>query len=148
MEILAVKAPKWGNAEHTLVDIVLSTSAFTDYPYTASADAKDEVCRQLFADVQAGVYGPVAEFVPTPAPVIVPSSVTKAQGIAVLSAAGLWPQIREYFATEATETERELFAAITAFERSSPMLQTLAARFSLSEEALDQLFITGAAMVI
>lgn len=83
-----------------------------------------------------------------PEPVFVPQEVSKAQGIFILSQMGLWQAVKDYFATEASEIERELFAAITSFNRQSPLLISLKDRFGLTDDLLDQMFIDGSKVLI
>ena len=83
-----------------------------------------------------------------PEPVFVPQEVSKAQGIFILSQMGLWQSVKDYFATEASEIEQELFSAITTFNRQSPLLIGLKDRFELTDAMLDQMFIEGAKVVI
>lgn len=83
-----------------------------------------------------------------PEPVFVPQEVSKAQGIFVLVQWGLWQQVKDYFTNEASEMERELFAAITTFNRQSPLLIGLKDRFELTGEMLDQMFIEGVKVII
>ncbi len=94
-----------------------------------------------------------ASKLPQPVAPQVPEEVSKAQGIYVLSQTPfgettLWAAVRTYFETEASEMERELFAAITTFNRQSPLLTSLKDRFGLTDEMLDQMFINGAMVVI
>ena len=42
----------------------------------------------------------------------IPQEISKAQGIAAMINSGLWPQVKEYFATQATDNEKEIFNAI------------------------------------
>jgi hypothetical protein len=63
--------PRWSNAELTTIDCEITTSQFGDeiLPFTA---AKYDVAahgREIFADLVAGVYGPIGEYVPPPEPV-------------------------------------------------------------------------------
>lgn len=88
-----------------------------------------------------------------PEPVIVPQEISKAQGIAVMSQvviedSNLWLKVKTYFDTEADEISRDLFYAIQVFNRQSPMLNSLKAKFGLDDVTLDQLFIEGAKVVV
>lgn len=90
---------------------------------------------------------------PVEIPVTVPQEISKAQGIAVMSKvlvgeSNLWLAVKTYFDTEADEISRDLFYAIQVFNRQSPMLNNLKSQFGLTDESLDELFITGAAVVI
>lgn len=60
--------PRWANAEQTIVDCEITTSQFGDEVLPFSADQNDVEAhgRAIFADLVAGKYGPVAEYVPPP----------------------------------------------------------------------------------
>lgn len=62
--------PRWANAEQTMIDCEITTSQFGDevLPFTASATDVEAHGRSIFADIVAGTYGPIAEYVPPPAP--------------------------------------------------------------------------------
>ena len=88
-----------------------------------------------------------------PEPIPVPQEISKAQGIAVMSQvpvgdSNLWLTVKAYFDTEADEISRDLFKAITVFNRQSPMLNERKELFGLDDAALDQLFIDGAKVIV
>jgi hypothetical protein len=60
--------PRWANAEHTLIDCEITTSQFGDevLPFTANVNDVEAHGRAIFADVLAGAYGDIAEYVPPP----------------------------------------------------------------------------------
>ena len=107
-------------------------------------DLGDDVAQyaELIALVEANIKP--AE----PESVYVPQIVTKAQGIAAMIEVGLWSSVKAFFATEASEAEQDLFSAITEFHRQSPLLVSLKARFDLTDDALDNLFILASGKVI
>ncbi len=85
--------------------------------------------------------------------VVVLREISKAQGIAVMSEvpvgdSNLWLTVKAYFDTEADEISRDLFKAVTVFNRQSPMLNALKDRFGLDDAALDRLFIEGAKVIV
>ena len=63
--------PQWANAEHTTINCDITTSQFGDevLPFTASPNDVEAHGRAIFADIVAGTYGPIAEYVPPPEPV-------------------------------------------------------------------------------
>lgn len=63
--------PRWGNAEHTIIDCEITTSQFGEeiLPFTAAQHDVEAHGRAIFADFVAGVYGPIAEYVAPPEPV-------------------------------------------------------------------------------
>lgn len=62
--------PQWANEAHTLIDCFITTSQFGDevLPFTASQNDVAAHGRAIFADIVAGAYGPIAEYVPPPEP--------------------------------------------------------------------------------
>ena len=56
--------PRWANAEQTMINCEITTSQFGDeiLPFTASANDVESHGRAIFADIVAGKYGPIAEF--------------------------------------------------------------------------------------
>ena len=73
--------PRWSNAEQTMIDCKITTSQFGDeaLPFTASSIDADAHGRAIFADLVAGKYGQIAEYLP-PTPTPTPSSPTPATG--------------------------------------------------------------------
>lgn len=63
--------PQWANVEHTAIDCNITTSQFGDevLPFTAMQNDVEPHGRAIFADIVAGVYGPIAEYVEPPEPV-------------------------------------------------------------------------------
>lgn len=63
--------PRWVNAEKTMIDCEITTSQFGDevLPFTAAANDVEPHGRAIFADIVAGKYGPIGEYVPPPPPV-------------------------------------------------------------------------------
>ena len=124
-----------------------------------------DVQMQMFMDDVFELGGDVAEYEELialvesnikpvePEPTPVPQEISKAQGIAVMSKvpvgeSNLWLAVKTYFDTEADEIARDLFKAVTVFNRQSPMLNNLKGLFGLDDVALDQLFIDGAKVVV
>jgi hypothetical protein len=69
MQLEYAKDPRWANAEHTMVDLTVRFAEIPeDLPFTASPDDCEAHGRALFAAAVAGEYGPVAEYLPPPAP--------------------------------------------------------------------------------
>lgn len=63
--------PRWSNAEQTTIDCEITTSQFGDevLPFTASQNDVEPHGRAIFADIVAGTYGHIAEYVAPPEPV-------------------------------------------------------------------------------
>lgn len=68
--LTSVTNPRWTNAEHTTIDCEITTSQFGDerLPFTASPTDCEAHGRAIFADIVAGKYGPIAEYVAPPPP--------------------------------------------------------------------------------
>jgi hypothetical protein len=64
-QLTSLTNPRWANAEHTLIDCEITTSQFGDevLPFTASPTDCEAHGRGIFADLVAGHYGPIAEYV-------------------------------------------------------------------------------------
>ena len=120
---------------------------------------------QMFRDDVAEFGGDIAEYEKLialvesnikpvePESIPVPQEISKAQGIAVMSQvsvgeSNLWLKVKAYFDTEADEVSRDLFQAITVFNRQSPMLNNLKGLFGLDDATLDQLFVEGAKVIV
>jgi hypothetical protein len=89
------------------------------------------------------------EKAPVPAPVVVPQSVSRAQGLIALEMAGYLSLIEAYLADPSTPKVKVLaFNNAQTFERNSPMLAEFAAMLSLTEADVDNLFITAGQVVL
>jgi hypothetical protein len=69
--LTSVTAPVWANAEHTAIKCNITTSQFGDevLPFTADQNDVEAHGRAIFADLVAGKYGPITEYVAPPEPV-------------------------------------------------------------------------------
>jgi len=63
--LTSVTSPIWADADHTAINCNITTSQFGDevLPFTASPNDVEAHGRAIFADLVAGVYGPIAEYV-------------------------------------------------------------------------------------
>jgi hypothetical protein len=69
MQLEYAKKPVWANAEHTMIDLTIKwVEIDEELPFTASPNDVEAHGRAIFAAAQAGEYGPVAEYIPPPAP--------------------------------------------------------------------------------
>ena len=68
--LTSLKNPRWANAEQTMIDCEITTSQFGDevLPFTAAQNDVEAHGRGIFADIMAGTYGPIAEYVAPPEP--------------------------------------------------------------------------------
>ena len=76
-----------------------------------------------------------------------PQVVSKAQGLIALEMAGVLVQIEDYMLT-ASRFEQLAWNNIQQFERQSPLLNTLCTNFELSQEDVDNLFLSASQVVI
>lgn len=69
--LTSLSNPRWADEAHTMIDCVITTSQFGEesLPFTASANDVEEHGRAIFADIVAGNYGSIAEYLPPPEPV-------------------------------------------------------------------------------
>jgi hypothetical protein len=67
-QLTSLTNPRWANAEQTMIDCEITTSQFSDevLPFTANATDVEPHGRAIFADIVAGAYGEIAEYVPPP----------------------------------------------------------------------------------
>ena len=65
-------SPVWANAEHTAINCLITTSQFGTeiLPFTANQNDVEAHGRAIFADIVAGAYGAIGEYVPPPKPVL------------------------------------------------------------------------------
>lgn len=153
MKITNITNLTWANAEHTIVNATVTHSEFGIISFSASPDDVEAYGREIFEDAVAGKFGIIAEYIPPVVSVGVPQEISKAQGIAVMSkvpvgGSNLWLTVKAYFDTEADEISRDLFKAITVFNRQSPMLNNLKGLFGMDDATLDQLFVEGAKVIV
>lgn len=66
--LTSITSPRWANAERTMIDCKITTSQFGDevLPFTAAQYDVEAHGRSIFADLVAGTYGPIADYVPPP----------------------------------------------------------------------------------
>lgn len=64
--------PAWSNSEHTAIDCLITTSQFGAevLPFTADQNDIEPHGRAIFADIVAGAYGVIAEYVTPIEPII------------------------------------------------------------------------------
>ena len=69
MIVESVINPVWANLEHTLINCTVKFGHFDDVvPFTASPNDVEAHGREIYADLIAGRYGEIAEYVAPPAP--------------------------------------------------------------------------------
>lgn len=64
--LTSLSNPVWADAEHTMIDCVITTSQLGDkqLPFTASPNDVEAHGRAIYADIVAGKYGAIGEYVP------------------------------------------------------------------------------------
>lgn len=72
MIITSVINPVWVDENRTIINCIITNDRFGDeqLSFTASLNDVEAYGQTLFADLVAGKYGPIAEFVPEPGPTI------------------------------------------------------------------------------
>ena len=69
MIIESVTNPVWANAEHTLITCTVKVDYFDEpVQFMASPNDVEAYGREIYADLVAGRYGEIAEYVAPPAP--------------------------------------------------------------------------------
>lgn len=67
MIVVAVYNPAWSNAEYNSISCEVKFAEIENIvPFAATNYDPEPYGRQLFVDLVAGVYGPIAPFVPAP----------------------------------------------------------------------------------
>jgi hypothetical protein len=64
-QLKSLKAPRWANAEHTMIDCEITTSQFGDevLPFTAYQNDTETHGRAIFKALVNGEYGNITEYV-------------------------------------------------------------------------------------
>lgn len=64
MQLEYAKNPRWANAEHTMLDLIIKWDRIdVELPFTASPTDVEAHGRAIFEQAASGAFGPVAEFV-------------------------------------------------------------------------------------
>jgi len=128
------------------IDLEIEHPTLGWIPFTASPDDTEPHGRDLYARAVAGTLGPIAPYVPPPpAPAPVPQAVSRFQARAALHLAGLLDQVNALMADPETPMLARLaWQDAQEFRRQSPTVLAMAAALSLSDEDVDNLFITAA----
>lgn len=137
--------PRWANAAHTAVDLLVNHEAFGEIPFTATPDDPEPHGRDFHARAVSGEFGAIADYIPPP--VFIPRAVSTFQATEALADAGYLDSVEAYFASaSATALEKRAWKRITEVRRDSPMMAKLATMLGLSEAQLDALFVAAAAI--
>lgn len=128
------------------IDLELEHPSLGWIAFTADPDDTEPHGRQLYTAAMNGQFGEVAPYVPPPAPPRqVPQTVSRFQARAALHIAGLLDQVNTLMADPETPMlSRLAWQDAQEFRRQSPTVLTMAAALGLSEEDVDNLFITAA----
>ena len=129
------------------IDLEYNHPVYGWIPFTASPTDSEELGRNLHASALAGDFGEIAPYVePEPLPPVIPSIVSMRQARLALLSAGLLSQINSAIDSlpspdkEAAQIEWEYSQEVN---RNKAFVQTLAAALGLTDEQLDNLFITA-----
>lgn len=152
MNLQYAKDPKWADAEQTLIDLTIKWDSIDEeLPFTASPSDREAHGRAIYDAALAGQFGPIAAYVPPPAPEpVVPQSVTMRQARLALLGAGLLDDVDAAIAAIPDETQRRAaqieWEYANTLERNSQWVANLASGLGLTDEQLDDLFTTAAAL--
>ena len=69
--VISVTNPVFATEDGLLIDCLLGLDVFpAPVPFTANANDVEAHGRQIYADLMAGAYGPIAAYVAPPEPVV------------------------------------------------------------------------------
>jgi hypothetical protein len=144
LKIEVARNPVWANVEQTAINLNVKFAEFVNaLPFTARADDIEPHGPELFASAIAGEFGPIAEYVAPPP--FVPQVVSKFQGRAALAQAGLLVDVDAYMQAQPAENIARLaWEHAQEFRRQSPSVVAIGSALGLSDNDLDQLFVTAA----
>jgi hypothetical protein len=64
MRVLSVRAPKWGNQSHTIIDCIATFDLMPgEHAFTADPNDPHEHGRALFESLKSGSAGPIGDYV-------------------------------------------------------------------------------------
>lgn len=63
---MQIKNLKWANAKNTLIDLEINHPQYGWIPFTADPNDIESYGRQLFVELSAGQFGPIAKYVASP----------------------------------------------------------------------------------
>lgn len=148
MQITSARSPKY--TADGRIDIDIQIDGMAGYiPFTADPNDPEPHGRELFTLAVAGEFGPIAAYVPPPAPTpddllaAERSSMTcsRFQAKAALSQAGLLEQVETLMADPTTPVITRLaWQDAQEFQRASPTIAAMAQALSLTDAQLDDLF--------
>ena len=132
------------NADNT-IDMEIEHPTYGWIPFTASPDDVEELGRVLHAAALAGDFGPVAAYVPPPAPTFeerlasarASATLTRREFFLGLDAMGIYDTV---IAAELPRAARIELDTATSFDRTWPTLVEMAHSLGFTDEQLDALF--------
>lgn len=147
LTIKAVANAQWADAAHTAIRCDVQFNEIDGAnPFCASADDPMDYGAQLFADLAAGKYGAIAEYVAPPTPV--PQRVSAAQGGIALINANLMDAVQAAVnAADTPATVKWAWERAQDWERPSLALAYLADKAGITSAQMDDLFIAAAQIV-
>jgi hypothetical protein len=129
------------------IDLEYNHPVYGWIPFTASPTDSEELGRNLHAAALAGEFGEIAPYVePEPLPPVIPSIVSMRQARLALLYAGLLSQVTlaiEELPSPVKEAAQIEWEYSQEVHRDKTFVQTLAATLGLTNEQLDNLFITA-----
>lgn len=63
-KIIAIKNPKFSNAEGTAIDVIVLHGDYGSIPFTATPGDTEEIGREIYAAAMAGDFGEIAPYEP------------------------------------------------------------------------------------
>lgn len=150
LTIKSVSSPQWANAAHTAIDCDVEFEEISSpMPYTATANDPEAHGQQLWDDLNAEKYGPIAaeDAAKILAAKRAAMSVSSAQAQIALHNAGKLDEV-ETAISSASKAAQIAWAKAQFFERNSPTLAEIATTIGMSDTELDSLFEAAAQIQI
>lgn len=140
------------NAER-IVTAVTQTAGLIDQPDMIEVLSLDAELTGCWYDAEASTpQAPIFRIAQLPVANVVPQTISRAQGKAVLIQMGLWPSVLTFVAAIPDTTERALAEVAlhdtTTWQRTSPFLNAAAAALGLSGAQMDDLFTAAHAIAL
>ena len=131
------------------IDCEIEHPSYGWIPFTASPDDSEHLGVEIYNRAIDGEFGTVAEYVPVPPVVSIPSFVTMRQARLALLQQGLLSQVQAAIDSlpspqkEAAQIEWDYSSEV---HRNKPFVQLLGAALGLTEEQLDNLFLLASTL--
>jgi hypothetical protein len=146
MQLENAHSPRWSNAEHTAIDLVIKWDAIAEeLPFTASPTDIEAHGRAIFEAAAAGDFGVVAAFVAPPAPPVILAPVTPRQIRMALTRAGLRTTVEAAVAA-GDQDLKDWYEYSNEFNRDNPLVAQMATAIGQTPAQIDALWELAAGL--